>query len=290
MLRRSYLLIPILLSVLFSLSHSALAEEKRFTVRGVIQELYPDGKTAKIKHEAIPNYMPAMTMDLETKGTNELRGLAKGDVVSFLMVITDTEGWIEKVQKVNTAPQVPSRPLIRVARDVQPLKPGDVMPDYTFTNEFGKAIKLSDYKGKSLAITFIFTRCPFPNFCPRMSNNFYDVQQLMLSNTNNPTNWQLLTISFDPEHDSPEVLKDYAKRYKYDPAHWSFLTGELIDITAITEQFGQQFWTDLEAGGINHNLRTAIIDATGHVRTIFPGNTWTPQDIAGELVQGAKAK
>ena len=284
------LLLPLLL-LLACGPGNAEEKEKRFSVRGVVQELYPDGKTAKIKHEAIPNYMPAMTMDFETKKTNELVGLAKGDVISFEMVVTEKDGWIEKVKKLNTAPQqVPSRETMRVSREVQPLKVGDPMPEYHFTNELGKGIKLSDYKGKSVAITFIFTRCPFPTFCPRMSNNFLDVQKLMLSQTNGPTNWQLLTLSFDPEHDTPEVLQDYARRYQYDPAHWSFLTGELIDITAITEQFGQQFWTDPQAGGINHNLRTAIIDASGKVRTIFPGNTWTPQDIAKELTEGAKAK
>jgi protein SCO1/2 len=264
--------------------------EKRFSVRGVVQEVYPDGKTAKIKHEAIPNYMPAMTMDFEAKNTNELRGLAKGDAISFQMVVTEKDGWIEKVQKLNSAPQPPSRETMRVVREVQPLKAGDVMPEYSFTNEFGKQIKLSDYKGQAYAITFIFTRCPFPTFCPRMSNNFLDVQKLMVAQPGGPTNWHLFTLSFDPENDKPEVLKEYAKRYNYDPTHWSYLTGELIDITAITEQFGQQFWSDPAAGGINHNLRTAIVDATGHVRSILPGNSWTPQDVVRELTEGAKVK
>ncbi|MDB6028957.1 MAG: hypothetical protein JWM68_5180 [Verrucomicrobiales bacterium] len=267
------------------------AEEKRFSVRGVVKELYPDGKTAKIKHEAIPNYMAAMTMDFETHNTNELRGLSQGDLISFQMVVTETDGWIEKVQKLNAPPQqTPSIETMRIVREVDPLKPGDVMPDYSFTNEFGKAIKLSDYKGQALAITFIFTRCPFPTFCPRMSNNLLDAQKFILSQANAPTNWHLLTLTFDPQNDTPEVLKAYATRYKYDPSRWSFLTGELIDITAITEQFGQQFWTDAAAGGLNHNLRTAVIDAQGKVRTVFQGNTWTPEDLAKEIIEAAKAK
>jgi protein SCO1/2 len=265
-------------------------EEKKYSVRGVVMEVYPDGKSAKIKHEAIPNYMPAMTMDFEVKNTNELRGLIKGDQISFQMVVTEKDGWIQNVQRLNGAPKTPSRESLRVVREVQPLKPGDVMPEYHFTNEFGKVINLSDYKGKAYAITFIFTSCPFPLFCPKMSDNFYQVQQLLLTNKTAPTNWHLFTLTFDPEKDTPQVLKEYAQRFKYDPEHWSYLTGELIDITAITEQFGQQFWRDPDAGGINHNLRTAVVDATGKVRTIFPGNTFTPQEVANELIEGAKAK
>jgi protein SCO1/2 len=265
--------------------------EKRFSVRGVVQEVYPDGKTAKIKHEAIPDYMPAMTMDFETHNTNELRGLAKGDVITFQMVVTENDGWIEKVQKTNVSPQeTPSLQSMRIVRDVEPLKVGDVMPDYSFTNEFGKAIKLSDYKGQALAITFIFTRCPFPTFCPRMSLNLLDAQKSLLTQANGPTNWHLFTISFDPTNDTPAVLNAYAKRYEYDPAHWSFLTGELIDITAITEQFGQQFWSDPAAGGLNHNLRTAVIDAQGKVRTILQGNAWKAEDLVKEVTEAAKVK
>ncbi len=268
----------------------ARTESKRFSVKGVVQEVYPDGKTVKIKHEAIPDYMPAMTMDFEAHNTNELRGLAKGDAVSFQMVVTDNDGWIEQIVKLNKPPQeTPTRrETMRIAREVKPLNVGDVLPDYSFTNELGKAIKLSDYKGNAMAFTFIFTRCPFPTFCPRMANNFLEAQKILQAQANAPTNWHLFSMTFDPEHDSPAVLRDYAKRYQYDPTHWSYLTGDLIDITAITEQFGQQFWTDPEAGGINHNLRTAVIDAGGRVQKVFQGNSWTPKELAEEITSAAQ--
>ena len=142
-------------------------------------------------------------------------------------------------------------------RDVDPLQVGDPLPEYHFTNELGQAVSTAQFKGQALAITFIFTRCPLPNFCPKMSSNFSDTQKLLLNDKQALTNWHLLTITFDPEFDKPVVLKAYAQRFGADTNHWNFLTGELIDITAIATQFGELFWQ--EEGAINHNLRTAVL-------------------------------
>jgi protein SCO1/2 len=110
-----------------------------------------------------------------------------------------------------------------------------------------------------------------------------------LKKPNAPANWHLLTISFDPEFDTPAVLKSYAERYQYDPKHWSYLTGELVDITAIAEQFGLLFWREKEAG-ISHNLRTVVVDASGRVRKIFTENKWTSDDMTEEITKAAGAK
>jgi hypothetical protein len=141
--------------------------------------------------------------------------------------VNPDEGWIENVirvgrPKIDTLPSVEA---FRRVRDVDPLKVGDLMPDYRFTNELGRAVNLKDFKGKALALTFIFTRCPFPEFCPRMSNNFAEAYKRLMTTPNAPTNWHLLSISFDPANDTPAVLKAYAGRYNYDSNHWSFLTG-----------------------------------------------------------------
>src|SRR5207253_2367232 len=112
----------------------------------------------------------------------------------------------------------------------------DVLPDYHFTNELGQAISTSQFKGQALAFTFFFTRCPYPTFCPLMSSNFSEAQKKLLALPDGPKNWHLLSISFDTENDSPEALKTYAAKYPYDPSHWDFVTGDLIDITAIAEQ------------------------------------------------------
>jgi protein SCO1/2 len=259
----------------------------------VVKEVFPERKQLKIEHENIPNYMAAMTMTFDVKDAKELAGLQPGDKLSFRMIVTEKDGWIEQIKKIGaTTPIVSSVPeSFRRVREVDPLKEGDPMPDYHFTNELGQAVSLSDFKGQALALSFIFTRCPFPTFCPRMSDNFAEAQQKLKALPNAPANWHLLTISFDPEFDKPAVLKVYAKRFQADPKHWSFATGELIDITAITEQFGLLFWKPdpLQPAGISHNLRTVVIDAQGRIQKILPENTWKVDDLVKEIVKAAAA-
>jgi len=265
-----------------------------FQVKGVVVELDADGQTVKIKHEEIPGYMGAMTMPFEARPTNELSGLVAGDKVSFRMSVTDTDGWIDQIKKLEAAAPVtntlPTTGPFRAVRDVEPLHVGDLMPDYHFTNQLGQAVSLSQFRGQALAITFIFTRCPFPTFCPLMSRNFEEVQKKLLAQPNAPTNWHLLTITFDPEYDTPPRLKGYAKQYNADPAHWSFLTGALIDVTAIAEQCGLLFWREGDGWNISHNLRTAVVDAGGRVQKILPENKWTSDELAAEMVKAALAK
>ena len=262
-----------------------------FQAKGVIVEVLPTEKTVRIQHEEIPGYMPAMTMPFDVKDTNELAGLAAGDSVAFRMTVTETDGWIDQIKKLNSSPvnQLPAATGIRIVRDVEPLAVGDALPEYHFTNQLGQAVSLSQFRGQALAFTFIFTRCPFPTFCPLMSNNFRTVQDALLANPNAPTNWHLLTISFDPDYDTPERLKNYATMYHANPARWSYLTGSLIDITALSEQVGLQFWKDAQAG-INHNLRTVVVDARGRVQKIFTENKWTAEELTEEIVKAAAAK
>ena len=270
----------------FSTGKSGNTNQQIFQVKGLVQEINPDGKTAVIKHEEIPNYMPAMTMPFDVKNTNELRGLQPGDAISFRMIVTDDDGWIDQVKKLNVSPgEPPTRGSFRRVRDVEPLAVGDLLPEYRFTNQLGQAVNLSEFKGQALAIDFIFTACPFPTMCPRLSQNFSEVQEKLKAMPNGPTNWHLLTISFDPEKDTHAVLKDYAARFNYDPKRWSFLTGELIDITAVAEQFGQMFWT--EGGSISHNVRTAVIGADGKVQNIIAESKWTSDEMVAEIVKAA---
>lgn len=270
-----------------STSQNADTNKQVFAVKGVIREVMPDFTEAKIKHEEIPGYMPAMIMTFAVKDTNELIGLKSNDVVSFQMVVTENDAWIERVQKLSEPPptELPTRKSTRVVRDVEPLNVGDLVPEYHFTNQLGEKVSMSQFKGKAVAITFIFTTCPFPTFCPLMSKNFAETQKKLKAMPNALTNWHLLEISFDPEKDTPEVMKAYAQNYDYDPKHWSFVTGDLIDITAMTEQFGVMFYR--EGGLLNHNLRTAVIDTNGRLQAILPHNKWTSDELVAEIVKAA---
>jgi len=260
-----------------------------YQVKGVIVELEGDGKTVRIKHEEIPGYMAAMTMPFEVRDTNELAGLEAGDHVAFRMLVTDADGWIDQVRKLPrpTTNNPPTTGPFRFVRDVEPLNVGDVLPEYRFTNQLGQAVSTSQFRGRALAITFIFTRCPFPTFCPRTMENFAETQRRLLALANGPTNWHLLTISFDPAFDTPAVMKAYGQIHGADPHHWTLATGALIDITAIAEQFGLSFWREPE-GGLSHNLRTAVIDPAGRVQKVLIGNKWTSDELVAEMAKAAK--
>lgn len=280
-------------------------DRKVFQVKGVVKELKPNGKTAVIAHETIPDYMDAMTMDFDVKDPRELAGLKPGDAVSFRMVVTKNDGWIENVRKL--APAAPTNASQRITINstngtnagplsfrrspmVEPLNIGDAIPDYKFTNQFGAPISLAQLKGQALALTFIFTRCPFPTFCPRMSQNFEKAQKQLKSLPNAPKNWTLLSISFDPEYDTPPRLKKYAEPYNIDTNHWQFVTSDLWTIDGITEQFGLTFYRDTPTALPQHNLRTVVIDTRGRVQKVFVGNEWTADEFAGEMVKAAAVK
>jgi protein SCO1/2 len=270
----------------------AAAGRQVYQVKGLVQEVLPERKKVRIAHEAIPNYMEAMTMMFEVKDPALLTGLQPGDTVSFQMVVTEDDGWIERIQRLDgpRTPLAPAPAPLRRVREVEPLVVGDKLPNYTFTNAVGRVVQFQDYPGQALALTFIFTRCPFPTFCPRLSSNFAEAQKQLASTAGSPTNWHFFSITIDPEYDTPERLKAYAERYQADPKRWDFVTGELIDITAIGEQFGLQFWRSNPAEPINHNVRTVVVDAAGRVQWISVENEWKAPALVEQVVRAAQVK
>jgi protein SCO1 len=265
------------------------ANAEQFTVRGIVRKIDADGTRVTIKHEEIPNYMPAMTMPFNVRDPREIKDLQPGDAVTFRMLVTEDESWIDQVRKTGAAEEqspTAERPTVRLVRDVEPLEVGDLVPNYQFTNELGKTIELANFRGKALALTFIFTRCPIPDFCPLMSKRFAEAYTLLHETPDAPTNWHLLSVSFDPHYDTPKVLQNYARNYNYDPNKWSFITGAMIDIDAITEQFDLPIFKQGEAW--DHKLRTVVIDAAGRVHKVFVYNQWTARELADAIAQAAR--
>jgi protein SCO1/2 len=259
---------------------------RAFTAKGVVEELKPDDGTVVLKHEAISNYMGAMTMPFKVKGAKELAGLQTGDEVSFRLHVTETESWVDQITKTGTT----SPPPIKKPANYEPATtvsalPGHPLLFYKFTNELGRAVSLNDFRGQALAITFFYTRCPLPDYCPRLSKNFQEASQKLESMAGAPTNWHCLSVSFDPEFDSPEMLKAYGESYRYDPNHWSFLTGPPDKIGELARLSGVEYESD--AGIFNHNFRTLIIDAAGHLQMIFPTTGDLSDQIVAELVKAA---
>lgn len=265
-----------------------------YVVTGVVRELRSDGTNIVIRHEKIPGFMEAMTMSFVARDPREIISLRPDDRIAFRLLVTADESWIDSVRRLGeSAPPVPAAfpyENARVVRDVEPLEIGQVVPDYGFTNQFGEPFRFSQLRGRAVGVTFVFTRCPLPDFCPRMLKNFSAVAEALRAQAGSggPTNWHLVTITIDPAFDTPPVLRTHAERYQYDPQKWTFLTGALIDIDALTEQVGLMFRRQTPDALPDHNVRTLVVDQEGRLRKLIIGNTWKPEEVVEGLVAAAR--
>jgi protein SCO1/2 len=259
---------------------------RMFRAKGVVKELNPDDKKVVISHEAISNYMAAMTMPFQVKDPKELAGLQRGDEISFRLQVTETESWVDQITKIGTVSLPPlEKPAPSSAVETPAIRPGHPLLDYKFTNELGQAVSLNDFRGQALAITFFYTRCPLPEYCPRLSKNFQEASRKLGSLPGGPANWHFLSISFDTEFDTPNLLKAYGDSYQYDPKHWSFLTGPPDKIGELARQSGLNY--EFDVGTFNHNFRTLIIDASGHLQMVFPTGGDLSDEIVAEIIKAA---
>ena len=265
--------------------------ETAYEVKGVVREFPTDGRSVVIRQEEIPGYMPKMTMTFTVRQTNELRGLSEGDSVSFRLVATETDHWIDSLRPFGSASAaVPAPPVagVGVSDAVSAhLHSGDLLPAFTFTDDEGHAGNLTDYRGRAVAFTFVFTRCPLPDFCPRMSRHFSRARELLLARPEAPTNWQFLSISFDPDFDRPEVLARYATQYRgANPDRWRFAVVSREVLVALAPAVDLRVVP--EEGSFLHNLRTVVLDTQGRIFRQFDRNDWTPEELADALVQAAR--
>jgi protein SCO1/2 len=256
----------------------------RFQVRGVVQGLPPDHQTIAVEHEDIPGFMPSMTMPFTARDRNDISGLKPGDAISFRLNVTEHDSWIDEVRKIDRAAvHLPATtPRESVAGITTPrFREGDRMPEFELTNQDGKTVTREAYEGHPFLITFIFTRCPIPNFCPLMSRHFAALEQEIKNSSGRLGQTRLLSISFDPEFDTPKVLKDYSQAEQADPAIWTFATGRPVEIQKLTKGFS--VLVQPEKGTISHSLATALVDEEGKIVRIWRGNGWTPAEVVAEL-------
>ncbi|MBL9136710.1 MAG: SCO family protein [Verrucomicrobiales bacterium] len=272
-----------------AVAESSAGQAGTYSVTGVVKELRADGSNVVIRHEIVPGLMPAMTMPFTARDPREIASLKPGDAVTFRLLMTADESWIDQVNKVGAAAEEPAFDYSqsRIVRDVEPLEIGDLAPDYVFTNQLGQPVKLSDWRGQVVALTFMFTRCPLPEFCPRMAKNFAAVAATLSEGAGGPTNWHLASLTIDPLFDSPAVLKAYSGGVNTVPDRWSFLTGALIDIDAIAEQLGLLYRRQSPTALPDHNLRTAVFDPKGRLTQLIIGNTWKPEELVDAIRSAA---
>jgi len=260
--------------------------DRIFETRGVVRSVPDGGRTLVVRHEEIPDYMPKMTMELNVRDTNELAGLERDDEITFQLVATADTHWIQQIKRIGrVAPTETAAPSPGFSLTKE-LAPGDVLPDYELSAEDGRTIRFSDFRGRAVAFTFIFSRCPLPDYCPRMGNNFARARELILAQPNAATNWAFLSISFDPEYDTPATLRTYARSYRHaNPDRWLFAVASLQVLATFAPELNLMFAK--EAGSISHNLRTVVLDPLGRIHRQFDGNNWTPEELAQALQAAA---
>jgi protein SCO1/2 len=275
--------VPIALTlVLFGCGRPA-DQGRHFEVRGVIRGISPDRTTLEIQHENIPDYMPSMTMPFLARDQKEIADLKLGDAISFRMRVTKTDFWIDQVKKIRREdvdvrdPKPKPTPESQSAR----LEDGDPMPQFSLTDQNRKAITVATFRGQPLVLTFIFTRCAVPNFCPRMTSNFSELQNLIKAESGPGANAHLLSITLDPAFDTPEILKQYGAHSNEDPNVWSLATGDPKEIDSLAAAFS--VYRQTESGVLSHGLATALISPDGKIMKIWRGNTWKPEEIISEI-------
>lgn len=286
-----------LLAIVTLLSWSGVAAAqatKQYPVTGMVVSVNPSARTFTASIQAIPDFMAAMTMPFEVRRASDLQGLAPGVVVAFTLVVdakTSHATAIRTVQYSNTEQDPFSANRLKLLSDlaaarsgslVQPIAPGQAVPDFTLVDQKKRPVSLSQFRGKIVVANFIYTTCALPNFCLRLANNFNVLQKRFATELGRDL--VLLTLTFDPTHDTPEVMATYAGQWSANPDTWRFLTGAPAEVDRACRLFGvRAFATD---GLMDHSLHTVVIGRDGRLVTNIEGNQFTAAQL-GDVVAGA---
>ncbi len=277
------LVVIILFAGLSGCRNHRAPEGKRYDFTGKVVSVDERGHQVIISHEAIPGYMEAMTMPFTLKDEWAFNDLQPGDRVQATLVVADDRSWLEDlvITRETPDPAYVDKPESRVGPS-----PGEEVPDFALVNQDGKPTSLHNYRGRALALTFIYTRCPLPDYCPLMTRQFAEIEKALKDNAELYKKTQLLSITVDPEYDTPKVLRGYGQASMGtdspdDFKHWEFATGTAEQVKKVAEYFGLNYWA--EGAQIIHGLRTAVITPDGKVLKVYRGNDWKPADILKDL-------
>jgi len=287
---RIFFLFTLLLAgaLLLSCHASKPPAVKRYPFTGRIISLDSQNQSAVIDGDNIPGFMDAMAMAYKITPPGMLSQLSAGESISADLVVVqpgdgtnEPDSWLENIK-------ITSRSRIPPSATTQHIPtPGDIVPDFTFTNQDGRRVSLSQYHGKVLLVTFIYTRCPFPEFCPRMTTNFAELDKQLGADRN----IHLLSVSFDPEHDKPSILRAYgfSSAHTHDPAlfrRWEFVVPAAADLPRIADFFA--LTVKPEAGQITHTLSTAAIGPDGKIVKWYHGSDWQVSDLIKDATAAAR--
>jgi protein SCO1/2 len=264
---------------------------KVYKLRGKVVSTDAAKGEATLDHEAIPGFMEAMTMPYKLKDASILGELHPGDVITAdLLVSTDPNAdYLLDHIVVVAQPKPDHRPAVSYHVPT----PGDATPDFKLRNQDGQPIHLGQFKGKALLVTFIYTRCPSPDFCPRVTRNFAALEKQLAANPALYAKTHLLCVSFDPVYDTPERLRAYGATYigigsdaKNAFAHWDFAVPEKPVLAEMAKFFDLGITNETD-GTITHTLSTTLIGPDGMVARFYPGNEWTVEQVLADVKQSA---
>ena len=251
---------------------------KRYEIKGKVVSADKANHKVTIEHEEIPGYMEAMTMPFTLYDDWVYSELTPGASIQATLVVDGEKSWLENPVVTKIAdPSLVGKNAETVAEPIL----GAAAPNFTLTNQDGKKISFNKYRGRTLILTFIYTRCPLPDYCPLMSRNFAQINQELQKNSALKVKTHLLSITVDPEYDKPKILREYGTHYigsnQSGLNQWEFATGSTDEIKKVAQFFGLNYWPEKDQ--IIHALRTAIISPDGKVLKVYRGNDWKPDDV-----------
>jgi len=265
--------------------NTAQTQERRYHMEGTVISIDKAQQRVVVDHKEIPGFMGAMAMPYPTADPNDLDRLSPGDQITADVVVTPDHIQLKNIVVVKKSDGKSASP----GAQLQPSE--REAPDFTLVNQDGKRIHLRQYHGRSVLLTFIYTRCPLPDYCPLMSHNFAQIEKVLVQSPDLYAKTHLLSISFDSQHDTPQVLRRYAAAFVADRGprtfeHWEFATIPAAENSAVTKFF--DLFVSEEQGQITHSMSTAIISADGRVDKTYSGNDWKPHDVLGDLTASVK--
>ncbi len=265
---------------------------KVYKLRGKVVSTNSAKGEVTLNHEAIPGFMEAMTMPYKLKDPGILSELHPGDAITADVLVSQDPDADVRLDHIVVVAQ--AKPDYKPTTFYHVPAPGDQVPDFKLRNQDARPIRLAGFKGKALLVTFIYTRCPRPDFCPRVTRNFAEVHKDLAATPALYAKTHLLCVSFDPEHDTPERLRAYGVEYIGSGAagafdHWDFAVPE----GQVLKQMAQYFdlgMSDAGDGSIAHTLSTTLIGPDGRVVKFYPGNEWTAEQLAADVKETLAGK
>lgn len=259
--------------------HRPADDPSRKPVTGIVLTA-PEGRSVRIAHDEIPGYMDAMTMAF-TLADGESPVLKPGDRVRFILRVGKPGNQAEDVTVTGHGALPAADGAASRTVPVSRLKPGDTLPAFALVDERGRAFTDADLRGHPTVVTFIFTRCPVPEFCPLVTSRFAELQRMLARDRSLPRDTALLSITLDPAFDTPPILEAYARAKGADAARWRFATGKPDDVQRVARAFS--VYVERNGALLDHTLATALVDAGGRVVEIWRGNGWKSAEVAAAL-------